>query len=221
MIVNKEKTWATLKRSWRWGVRPPDSHTDNRYDECRRLARDAYYKYACNAKTDLDWATLGCSEYLEGTSQLGERTQPYPQLMRPTVSSAAPPNVTQLRPVDDLRAPDAVPDASRFEVLTLANRGSAGLCRLLRSAVLHDVPLTVLGWEPEAQSRWQEFYLASKALMSALYVGRRKMAADAVVLVVDATDVVIQQPVSVLFERASRLTQSGKVVFGAEAHCFS
>ena len=174
IVVNKEKTWATLKHSWRWGVRPPESHTDSRYDECRRLARDAYDKYSCDARTDGDWATLGCSEYLEGTSELGERTRPFPQLMRPTLAPGAPRNATQLRPVDDLREPAAVPDASRFEVLTLANRGSAGLCRLMRSAVLHDVPLTVLGWEPEAQSRWQEFYLASKALMSALYIGRRR-----------------------------------------------
>ena len=47
------------------------------------------------------------------------------------------------------------------------------------------------------------------------------MAADAVVLVVDATDVVIQQQAAVLFERASRLARGGRVVFGAEAHCFS
>eukprot|EP00966_Prymnesium_polylepis_P288370 6660925-Prymnesium_polylepis.1 len=172
---------------------------------------------------------LGCSEYLAGKSQLGRQTAAFASLMQRSSASSPPRQPSAVRDGHRLqttaepREPLSVPHASDLEVLTLANRRSAGLCRLIRSAVLNDVPLTVLGWEPEAQSRWQEFYLASKALMSALYVQRRRMSADAVILVVDATDTVIQLPARVLLERAQKLvTQSAnRVVFGAEAHCFS
>ena len=196
LVVNQQRSWATLKRAWRWGS-PPPPHLNTTYAACRAIAQHARARAACSKHSALEWRALGCGDHLAGRP-LGART---------IVALAA----------HGGRA------ASRLQVLTLANRRSAGLCRLLRSAVLNEVPLTVLGWEPEAQPRWQEWYLASKALMAHEFLARAELPPDAVVLVLDASDAILQLDAAELYERIRRLVSRAPHAahFGAEAYCFS
>eukprot|EP00966_Prymnesium_polylepis_P153330 3541555-Prymnesium_polylepis.1 len=42
VVVNREKTWATLKRAWDWGAPPADDAAARRHAQCRSLAANAY-----------------------------------------------------------------------------------------------------------------------------------------------------------------------------------
>lgn len=90
---------------------------------------------------------------------------------------------------------------------------------LVRSAVLSQVPLTVMGWQPHAARRSGMWYIQSKFLMAVLVARRRKLPPETPIVVVDGSDVMLQGSAAAIASRAEKLLGRAPVVFSAEAYC--
>jgi hypothetical protein len=63
-------------------------------------------------------------------------------------------------------------------VIVTTDRPGSSLCPFLRTALWAGFDVTLLGWAPSSPPRWQEWYLGSKPLAVADYLGRCRHSGD-------------------------------------------
>ena len=214
-VLNQESTWATLKMAHRW-TPPHELHDGNHLSPCQELSKrlcSSSEMKTCDKGMADAWDRFGCSDYVLNASW-GALTLVDPDrfidvLPSPREASPAPANIRGGALLEQM-----VP-----LILTFADRPSRGLCRSLYSAILNDVPVTVLGWQPSSPHRWQFWYVASKFLMAEELVRRRRLGPHAPVLILDGTDVLFQGGIDILSARAGELLANRSAIFSAEAYC--
>lgn len=197
-VLNKQGTWATLKRPHNWS---PSLHANNTAAGCRQVAWMAQRLRSCDVGLARKWDALGCEDYTRGGSW-GLRT-------------ALPPAHSRSLP-----ATTTAPGLPPLAVVTYASKPSKGTARLVESALRLEIPLTVLGWEPGSPKRWHEWYVGSKAVMLQLFAQR--LPPDALVVFTDGNDVLFQRALPEIHAAAWEVLarSNADIVFGAEAYCY-
>jgi hypothetical protein len=136
--ANSDATIATLKKAYRWAT--VGKHRVGCFK--LHLAVLERRKQVDRTLTEF-WDRFGCIDYTFGDYWGNDL-------------------------VVDKEIMNCPPKDAKFIIVTYINKPFSGFCALIKSAMLLNVPITILGWRPAEPKRWHQWYLGSK-IVSTLY----------------------------------------------------